>query len=421
MKKLSLLILLTFLLVLAACAQGSTELKPPDIRYGEDVCADCNMIISDPRFATAYAYEVAPGRYQSVLFDDLGDMLIYAAENPTHKVVAWYVHDYETKEWVDATTASYFVSGQVETPMASGLVSFASRDRAEAMAYALGAQVLDWTTLQDKFKAGELGTGTAPAASGMAGHGHATGTTAVEQPAAAQPAAQGQEFEAEVNGYHVHLIAQEPLHAGYNVLRVHLTGSDGQPVDDAQVTFLPTMTMLDGNHHTSPVEVPSQEAPGMVRGAVGFSMPGGPELGSWSLAVDFVDPATGAEGEATFDVAVAPSKLHGSFVAPDDRKIFLAVVAPTTPGVGKQPFEVFAFEKAGMMDWPLLADLTFEITPEMPAMGHGSPGNVNPTSQGGGHYLGTVNFTMPGPWTVTVVAKRGQEVLGETEFEYLVR
>jgi copper chaperone NosL len=156
-----LLILLFLLFLLAACAQGATELKAPEIRYGEDVCADCNMIISDPRFASAYAYEVGPGRYQSVLFDDPGDMLNFAGKNSTHKVVAWYVHDYETKEWTDATTASFLVSGDVETPMASGIVSFASRDRAEAMAYSLGTEVIDWNTLQAKHKAGEIGAGMA--------------------------------------------------------------------------------------------------------------------------------------------------------------------------------------------------------------------------------------------------------------------
>ena len=258
------------------------------------------MIISDPRFATAYAYEVGPGRYQSVLFDDPGDMLIYADKNPTHKVVAWYVHDYETKEWTDATTASYLVSNQVETPMASGIVSFASRDRAEAMAYSLGTEVMDWNTLQEKYKAGEIGVGMAGVAMTMGEPMHAAGSDEPQESMAEHEGLQVQEIvlgEAEVAGAILQLVAHEPLHTGYNAVMVHATGEDGQPLDD----------------------------------------------------------------------------------------------------------------------------LTLEITPEMPTMGHGSPGNVNPTPQGNGHYLGTVNFTMSGPWTVTVVAKRGEAVLGEVVFEFAVR
>ncbi len=416
--KLRNLFFILFLLLLAACAQGSKEIKPPDIRFGEHVCADCNMIISDPRFASAYVYEISAGRYESKIFDDVGDMLAYADKNPTHKIAAWYVHDYESKEWTDATTAAYVISNKVETPMASGIVSLAKRDRADVMAYALGVQVIDWKILQEKFKAGEVGAGMAGATMPMTGHDHAAGGEATEQPMAGHAAMQGQEAEAVVNGYHVHLLTQEPPHAGYNVVRVHLNKADGQAVEGAQITLQPRMNMLDGNHHSSPVENPKQEAPGMYRGAVAFSMPGGPDLGSWSLTVGFTDPAAGATGEATFDVEVAPSKLHGSFMAPGDRKIFLSVVAPTAPTVGKQPFEVFAFEKVGMMDWPPLNDLTLEIKPEMPTMGHGSPGNVNPAAQGNGHYLGAVNFTMDGPWTVTVIAKRGGETMGQVIFSY---
>ena len=98
MKTKTPLILLILLLLLAACAQGTTELKPPEIRYGEDVCADCNMIISDPRFATAYAYEVGPGRYQSALFDDLGDMLIYA-DSPEAAVAAFRQYQAPPPKW----------------------------------------------------------------------------------------------------------------------------------------------------------------------------------------------------------------------------------------------------------------------------------------------------------------------------------
>ena len=46
--------LLIAVAVLGACAQGQATIAPPEIRYGEDVCAACKMIISDPSFAAAY-------------------------------------------------------------------------------------------------------------------------------------------------------------------------------------------------------------------------------------------------------------------------------------------------------------------------------------------------------------------------------
>ena len=256
------------------------------------------MIISDPRFATAYAYEVGPGRYQSVLFDDLGDMLIYADKNPTHKVVAWYVHDYETKEWTDATTASYLVSSQVETPMASGIVSFASADRAEAMAYSLGTEVMDWNTLQEKYKAGEVGVGMAGAAMTMGKPMQPAGSDELHQSMSGHETMQAQEIvlgEAEVPGATLQLVAHEPLHTGYNTVMVHATGADGQALTGAQITYQPMMAMVDGKDHSAGAEQPVEEQPGMYHGAVAFPMPSGPDLGTWALTVSFTDTVSGSQ------------------------------------------------------------------------------------------------------------------------------
>jgi hypothetical protein len=224
-----------------------------------------------------------------------------------------------------------------------------------------------------------------------------------------------------VQGYQVQLLSPASLHAGYNPVAVVLTGADGQPVDGAQVVLTPFMDMVDGRHHGSGVQGPAPAEAGHYDGALIFSMPGGPDLGNWQVTAAFTDTAKGVSGSAPFPIDVTASKLHGSFMGPDETKVFISAVQPVSPTVGRQPFEVYVMEKRGMFDWPTLDDLTLEITPEMPTMGHGSPGNVNPTSQGNGHYLGTVNFTMSGPWTVTVVAKVGEEVLGEVVFEYAVR
>ncbi len=420
MKTLSLLVSFVLLLGLAACAQGTAEIKPPDIRYGEDVCAECVMIISDPRFAAAYTYEISPGRYENVLFDDIGDMLIYADKHPEHKVVAWWVHDYDSKEWLDGQKATYVFSNNLQTPMAQGTAAFGSAEAAQRLAGELQGEVLDWNGLLQRHKAGQLMV-EAGAAMPAGGHDHADSHDhATAQPSAAE-ATPGREVEAEVNGYHVHLIGQEALHAGYNTVWLHLTGPDGQPVEGAQVTLAPRMNMLDGKHHGSGVLGPAPTAPGMFQGALIFSMPGGPDLGSWDVAVAFTDTVASQSGTTLLPVDVAPSKLHQSFMGPDDKKIFVSVIQPTMPQVGKQPFEVYVMQKRGMFDWPALTDLTLEITPWMPTMDHGSPGNENPVSQGDGRYLGTVNFSMAGPWTVTVVVKDGDVVLGEVVFEYDVR
>jgi copper chaperone NosL len=419
MKRAFVAALLIAAVTLSACAQGQASIAPPEIRYGEDVCVECIMIISDPRFAAAYTYEISPGRYENALFDDIGDMLIWADKHPEHNVVAWWVHDYNTEEWLDGARAIYMFSHSLQTPMAQGTAAFATLGPAQRLAEELNGEVFDWDGLLERHQAGKLmvdaSLATAVGAS-LAGMAQPQGAGAAAP--AAEPVVQG---EAEVDGYQVRLLSAAPLHAGYNAVTVALTGSGGQPVADAQVTLAPFMDMVDGRHHGAGVQGSVQSQPGVYDGALIFPMPSGPDLGSWQVTAAFTDTVAGVSGSVPFPIEVGPSKLVGSFVGPEEMKIFVSVVEPATPQVGRQPFEVYAMQKRGMFDWPALDDLTLEITPWMPSMDHGSPGNENPVAQGAGHYLGKVNFSMGGPWTVAVVVKDGDAVLGEVVFEYDVR
>ncbi|HRW07219.1 MAG TPA: nitrous oxide reductase accessory protein NosL [Caldilineaceae bacterium] len=143
-------------LIVGACARGDTAPKPPTIRYGEDLCTECNMIINDPRYAAGYAYELEPGSYESLAFDDIGDLLTHMAKHSERTVVAWYVHDYTSEEWLDATTAFYVVSEQIHTPMGHGIAAHATAAAAETMAQERQGKVLDWNTLVQKAEDGTL-------------------------------------------------------------------------------------------------------------------------------------------------------------------------------------------------------------------------------------------------------------------------
>lgn len=140
--------------LLAACARGETVATPPTIRYGEDPCTECNMIISEPRYAAGYAHEISPGRYESLAFDDIGDLLVHMSKHPEYKIVAWYVHDYESEAWIDATTAYYVVSPQIASPMGHGISAHATKAAAEAMAQGKGGTVYDWPGVVAQSKTG---------------------------------------------------------------------------------------------------------------------------------------------------------------------------------------------------------------------------------------------------------------------------
>jgi copper chaperone NosL len=128
-KRLTLYCLL-FAVPLAACAPKSTEPQPPAIAYGQDVCEGCGMIIDDAKFAAATI--TLQGKAHK--FDDIGDMLVYHMDHPEEQVKVWFVHDYQTQNWMRGETAFYVLSPQIDSPMGHGLAAFEQKSAAEAFA-----------------------------------------------------------------------------------------------------------------------------------------------------------------------------------------------------------------------------------------------------------------------------------------------
>ena len=116
--------------MLFACQGKSNEPQPPEIVYGQDVCELCGMIISEGRFAAAIL--LTDGR--SLIFDEIGDMLVYQMDHPEAQVKAWFVHDYPSEAWIRGETAYFVKSASLKTPMAGGIAAFEKMDAAEAFA-----------------------------------------------------------------------------------------------------------------------------------------------------------------------------------------------------------------------------------------------------------------------------------------------
>jgi copper chaperone NosL len=123
----------------AACSEASSS-GPPEVNYGRDICSACGMIITEPRFATAYR----PAEGTEKVFDDLGDMIIYGREHGELETAAMWVHDFETEAWVEAQAAFYVATASTATPMGHGILAFSESDRAERAAVELDGEVITW-------------------------------------------------------------------------------------------------------------------------------------------------------------------------------------------------------------------------------------------------------------------------------------
>jgi copper chaperone NosL len=130
--------------VAASCASAQAG-EPPEINYGRDICIQCGMVIEDDRFAAAY--RLPDGTEKR--FDDLGGLILHGRDTgELHEATVW-VHDFETREWVDATKAFYVPTLDAASPMGHGILAFSTEDRAAGVATDLDGEVLPWETVVD--------------------------------------------------------------------------------------------------------------------------------------------------------------------------------------------------------------------------------------------------------------------------------
>lgn len=145
---LSLMMAASLLLILTGCGgRADAAPVPPKIHYGEDICEFCGMIISEERFAAGYITHDG----QEHIFDDIGDMFKAHLSQPT-EVIAFFVHDYDSSDWIRAESAYYVLAEELLTPMSSGLAACSSAERATALAADFKGQVLAFDELLANYR-----------------------------------------------------------------------------------------------------------------------------------------------------------------------------------------------------------------------------------------------------------------------------
>jgi copper chaperone NosL len=97
----------------------------------EDMCAYCKMAISEKR----YAAEFIDSEGQAFKFDDIGCMVNFIkSKKNTTKIVAYFVMDFDERQWIKATDASYVRSSELNTPMNGGIIAFKNQAKAKEAA-----------------------------------------------------------------------------------------------------------------------------------------------------------------------------------------------------------------------------------------------------------------------------------------------
>ncbi len=136
------ILLLAFLV---SCSSSVDKNRPPQIRYGEDPCDECYMLINEERFAAAYITEDGTVRR----FDDIGCMVTYLKKHPETVATFWVV-DYQTHMWVNATTATFVKAKDLKSPMGYGLIAVGNEAVAREIAGQHNGTVFSFKALQEQ-------------------------------------------------------------------------------------------------------------------------------------------------------------------------------------------------------------------------------------------------------------------------------
>lgn len=163
-----------FVAAVVAALRPAAAVRPSPIMLGVDTCAECGMVIREPRAAAQLIREG-----QVLKFDDVGCLLVYrnrqnlpsaggaapgaGSQAPADGKEVVYVADWYTGEWLEAQEA-WWVPTAHKTPMLYGLVTLKDRARAEALAAEHGSRVLTFEQAArlERFLPDEAGSSAMP-------------------------------------------------------------------------------------------------------------------------------------------------------------------------------------------------------------------------------------------------------------------
>ena len=128
--------------LMLANLSGCGSPAPREIVLGVDACEHCHMTLADRRFA-AQALTVNGKAYP---FDDIACLAAFLRDGGEQARIysVWVTEVTGVRGWIDARTATYLQRPDLSTPMASGLVAFASREAADSARQATPGALLSW-------------------------------------------------------------------------------------------------------------------------------------------------------------------------------------------------------------------------------------------------------------------------------------
>lgn len=122
--------------------------EPEPIRFGEDLCAYCKMMISDKRFGA----ELVTHKGKLQKFDSAECLAAWhlGGQTPQEDIHSLWVVDFSRPEQlIDATQAVYLQSKDLHSPMSLNISAFSDRATADKVQRLYIGELIDWNTVRN--------------------------------------------------------------------------------------------------------------------------------------------------------------------------------------------------------------------------------------------------------------------------------
>lgn len=115
--------------------------QPEAIRYGQDACAHCRMIIADEKFGS----ELITQKGKIYKFDSIECLAMYWNQFSKNDIHSLWVTDFKNPgQWVRADQAQFLQSSNVPSPMGMFLSGYSGDYDAQSMQKQFDGDVLNW-------------------------------------------------------------------------------------------------------------------------------------------------------------------------------------------------------------------------------------------------------------------------------------
>ena len=114
--------------------------EPRDIRYNEDICANCLMGIADSRFGT----EIVTKRQKIYTFDSIECLVSYQLDSEETVHSLWVTDWQKPGQLIPASSSVYLQGNQIRSPMGLNILATADQAQVQQIQQQLGGKVLTW-------------------------------------------------------------------------------------------------------------------------------------------------------------------------------------------------------------------------------------------------------------------------------------